>query len=97
MSLAGFMEAKCFAASKPMPVFAPVTTTVLPDRSTLGTSDSAVWGTDMIKISQITFSSSAFIYDTLGTGWHTVKEERVRIAENHASAPDDVFWFMILD
>ena len=33
ISFSGFMEAKCFAASNPSPVFAPVTNTTLPVRS----------------------------------------------------------------
>jgi hypothetical protein len=37
ISLAGFIEAKCLAASKPIPEFAPVIRTVFPDRSVFTT------------------------------------------------------------
>lgn len=43
---AGFMEAKCFAASSPMPVLAPITKTFLPVRSALitgGTEPHLSW------------------------------------------------------
>ena len=50
-SLAGFIRAKCFAASKPMPALAPTTMTVFPVRSAFSTGGTVVhWSTIKSKI-----------------------------------------------
>ena len=53
MSRSGFIRAKCIAASKPIPLFAPITTTVFPERSSYSTEGtvSSCWRTNSKKLS----------------------------------------------